>query len=242
MHKMDVSGTTWTPVITTLEHPGYNLQEQASKMLVRNNILYISNRFVGLLTFNLNSLLPENLFIDHTNNNAPTHIWKGIWDNVNGERYDQNYNIIQGGYVLNFSSDFDINNNGELVLVGNIVHAPLSTYQFISDGIRILDYNNISHDYELNRSIIINNLNQLEDIAFHPDGSVIVSQGAGFYKTDNSSINAYAGNYDQANLQFIQGVQTGTIPMSQGQAGPISFKNANRFVLDDDGNIITFDG
>ncbi len=242
MYKMDISGNTWTPVITSLEHPGYNVQEQASKMLIKNNILYISNRYIGLLTYNLNTLLPENLFIDRENNNAPTNIWKGIWDNLNGERYDQSYNILQGGYVLNFSTDFDINSSGELALVGSIVHNPLSSYQFISDGIRILQYNNITHDYELNRSVIINNLNQLEDLVFHQDGSVIVSQGAGFYKTDNSSINVYAGNYDQANLQFIQGVQTGTIPMSQGQAGPISFKNANRFVLDQEGNIITFDG
>ena len=242
MYKMDVSGSTWNPVITSLEHPGYNLQEQASKMLVRNNILYISNRFVGLLAFNISTLLPENLFIDRANSNAPTHIWKGIWDNVNGERFDQNYNIIQGGYILNFDTDFDINSNGELVLIGSITHNPFTVGQFISDGVRFFSQNATNHDFELNRSIILNNLNQLKDINFHPDGSVIISQSAGFYKSDNSLLSPYAGNYDNINGQFNAGIQVGTIPMSQGQAGPISFNDASRFVLDVDGNIISFDG
>ncbi|MCZ2477915.1 hypothetical protein G9H58_07555 [Aquirufa antheringensis] len=242
MYKMDVSGSTWNPVITSLEHPGYNLQEQASKMLVRNNILYISNRFVGLLTFNLSTLVPENLFVDRANSNAPTHIWKGIWDNVNGERFDQNYNIVQGGYILNFDTDFDINSNGELVLIGLITHNPFSVGQVISDGVRFFSFNATNHDFELNRSIILNNLNQLKDINFHPDGSVIVSQSAGFYKSDNSLLSPYAGNYDNVNGQFTAGIQVGTIPMSQGQAGPISFNDASRFILDVDGNIITFDG
>ena len=242
MYKMDVSSSTWNPLITSLEHPGYNLQEQVSKMLVRNNTLYISNRYIGLLAYNLNTLLPDNLFIDRANSNVPTHIWKGIWDNVNGERFDQNYNIVQGGYTLNFDTDFDINSNGELVLIGSIIHNPFSVGQFISDGVRILEYNATNHDFELNRSVILNNLNQLKDINFHPDGSVIFSQGAGFYKTDNSLVSPYAGDYDSGNGQFNAAIQIGTIPMSQGQAGPISFNDASRFVLDVDGNIITFDG
>ncbi len=244
MYKMDVSSSSWIPTITSLQHPGFILQENVAKILIRNNILYVSNQFVGIAlhTYNLSTLLPENLFIDRENNNSQTHVWKGIWDNVNGERYDQNYNILQGGYVLNFRGDFDINSSGELVIIGAIVNNPLSIYQYVSDGVRILEYNNINHDFELSRSIIYNNINQLYGIVNSPDGSIVLSAGSGFYKASGNSFLPYAGDYDIANLQFNNAIQVGTIPMSQGQAGPISFKSALRFVFDTDGNLITFDG
>ena len=244
MYKMDVSSSSWIPTITSLQHPGY-LQDNVAKILIRNNILYVSNQYVvvALHTYNLSTLLPENLFVDRENNNLLTHVWKGIWDNVNGGRIDQNHNILQGGYVLNFGGDFDINSSGELVIIGSIWNTqnPNSS-QFISDGVRFLEYNNINHDFELSRSILYNNNNQLYGLVTSPDGSIVLSAGSGFYKASGNSVSPYAGDYDSGNGGFNSAIQLGTLPMSQGQAGPISFNSAPRFIFDTDGDLITFDG
>jgi gliding motility-associated-like protein len=182
--------------------------------------------------FNLTTQNPENMFTDYLNSNAPSNIYRGVWDAVNGTHYDQNYNTLPGGYVTAYTEQFDILSSGNLV---QIVNNTL-TYQ---SEVKTLAYNATSHDYDVLSTSTPSLPNQIKTLNATSSGAIIISEGAGFYKIENGVISVYSGDYQ--NGSFNSAVQTGTIPMSQGQAGPISYNDVETSILDADGNIILTD-